>query len=160
MDCAYSGELPEGTQVTLSLPSETVTYTEGTELFLYYCNPNTQMREFVSSSAYTEGQVTFAIYHCSEYVITDKNHGESYIPEPEIKEEPPKQEDPAPQAPPAVQDPVVIPPVQSGPATDEPLYALPLKGPNTTRIIVFCSAGVVAAAAITAAVILIAKKKK
>jgi hypothetical protein len=80
---AYSGELPEGTEVTVQIPQEIVTYTEGMELFLYYCNPETQMREFVSSGTYTEHQVTFSIYHCSEYVITSEYHGESYMPEPE-----------------------------------------------------------------------------
>ncbi len=86
VDFAYSGELPEGTEVTVQIPQETVTYTEGTELYLYYCNPETQMREFVSSGIYAEGQVTFAIYHCSEYVITSEDHGQTYMPEPEVTE--------------------------------------------------------------------------
>ena len=50
------------------------------------------------------------------------------------------------------------PAVHQEPVTDEPLYALPLKGPNTTRIIVFCSVGIAAAAA-CAAVIIVKKKK-
>ena len=87
VDFAYSGELPEGTEVTVQIPQEIVTYTEGMELFLYYCNPETQMREFVSSGIYTEHQVTFSIYHCSEYVITSEYHGESYMPEPESEAE-------------------------------------------------------------------------
>ena len=86
VDFAYSGELPVGTEVTLQIPQEAVTYTEGMELYLYYCNPETQMREFVSSGIYAEGQVTFAIYHCSEYVITSENHGQTYMPEPEVTE--------------------------------------------------------------------------
>lgn len=62
------------------------------------------------------------------------------------------------QPPPAVQQPETPPAVQQEPVTDEPLYALPLKGPNTTRIIVFCSVGIAAAAA-CAAVIIVKKKK-
>ena len=86
VDFAYSGELPEGTEVTVQIPQEIVTYTEGMELFLYFCNPENEMREFVSSGIYQEQQVTFAIRHCSEYVITSEDHGESYLPVPEIVE--------------------------------------------------------------------------
>ena len=89
VDFAYSGELPEGTEVTVQIPQETVTFTDGMELFLYYCNPETDMREFVSSAVYSEQQVTFSINHCSEYVITSEYHGDSYMPvqETEMAEE-------------------------------------------------------------------------
>lgn len=86
VEFAYSGALPEGTEVTLQIPQETVSYTEGMELYLYYCNPETQMREFVSSGTYAGQQVTFSIYHCSDYVITSVDHGETYMPEPEQEE--------------------------------------------------------------------------
>ncbi len=70
VDFAYSGLLPEDTEVTVQIPSENVNYNEGDTLYLYYCNPETNQRDFVSEGKYQENQVTFKINHCSEYVIT------------------------------------------------------------------------------------------
>ncbi|MBR4304880.1 MAG: hypothetical protein IKT81_06075 [Clostridia bacterium] len=162
VDFAYSGELPEGTEVTLTIPQDTVSYVEGTELFLYYCNPDSQLREFVSSAVYNGGAVTFAIYHCSEYIVTDTNYGESYMPEPDAPAEPEVPAEPLPSVPapmPSVEiDPAEIPSEPTPePELDEPLYALPLKSPNYTAII---SAAAAAVAVIAAAAVIIVKKKK
>ncbi len=70
VDFAYAGALPQNTEVTVQVPSESVNYQEGDTLYLYFCNPQTNQREFVSEGTYQGKQVTFKIYHCSEYVIT------------------------------------------------------------------------------------------
>ena len=71
VDFAYSGPLPEGTEVTVNISKDNVSYQEGDTLYLYYCNPETSQRDFVSAGKYQDSQVTFKIYHCSEYVITN-----------------------------------------------------------------------------------------
>ncbi len=70
VDFAYSGGLPEGTEVTVKVPKDNVNYQEGDTLYLYYCNPETNQRDFVGEGKYQESRVTFKINHCSEYVIT------------------------------------------------------------------------------------------
>lgn len=70
VDFAYSGKLPEGTQVTIQLPDDASINKDGEKLFFYYYNPETQAREFVSEGMVQDGKVTFAIKHCSEYIIT------------------------------------------------------------------------------------------
>lgn len=70
VDFAYSGELPQGTEVTVQIPTDKVEYQEGDTLYFYYCNPETNQRDFVSEGTYQESQVTFQINHCSEYVIS------------------------------------------------------------------------------------------
>ena len=70
VDFAYSGLLPEGTEVTVQIPSDNVNYKEGDTLYLYYCNPETNQRDFVGEGKCEGSKVTFKINHCSEYVIT------------------------------------------------------------------------------------------
>jgi len=70
VDFAYSGLLPEGTEVTVKIPYDNVNYQEEETLYLYYCNPETNQRDFVGEGKYQGSQVTFKIDHCSEYVIT------------------------------------------------------------------------------------------
>ena len=98
VDFAYSGLLPEGTEVTVSIPAAQTAFAEGTPLFFYYCEPDTGMRELVSRGVCQGGQVTFAIGHCSAYVITAEDHGERW--QPEVKPEVPAPgEVPAPDEP-------------------------------------------------------------
>lgn len=150
----YSGELPEGTEVTVQIPQETVAYTEGMELYLYYCDPDTQMREFVSSGTYADRQVTFAIYHCSDYVITSEDHGERYLPEPEVEETTAPVEETT--VPPATEPETV-------PVTEAPTVETTQPAPEAEQL--GLSGGIwiaVAAAAAVAAVVtvIIIKKKK
>lgn len=72
VDFDYSGKLPEGTKVTIQIPEGTVKYKEGTTLYFYYYNPGTEKHELVSEGVCKEGQVTFDIEHCSEYLITSE----------------------------------------------------------------------------------------
>ena len=174
VDFAYSGELPEGTTVTLSLAEQEVSYTDGTQLYLYYCHPDSGLREFVSSAPYSEGQVTFEIYHCSQYIVTDVDHGESYLPEPETPEEPvlpeaPVSPQPDDSEPPYMPDAPIDPNYEPNPympsvpvdsADREPLYSKPLKSPNTMRIITLVLLSVIAAASVVKLVLTIVKKKK
>lgn len=78
VDFAYSGELPDNTEVTVHIPEGETDYQDGDALYLYYCNPDTNEREYVGEGIYQGGQVTFKLYHCSEYIITSVNHGASY----------------------------------------------------------------------------------
>lgn len=152
VDFAYSGELPEGTEVTVQIPQETVTYTEGTELYLYYCNPETQMREFVSSGIYAEGQVTFAIYHCSEYVITSENHGQTYMPEPEETE---------PETTAAPEETTVAPTTEPETTTMETIQDAPAVEPAEENGGIWgVVAAAVAVAVVTVAVVIFRRKKK
>ena len=70
VDFTYSGKLPEGTKVTIQLPEDASVNKDGAKLYFYYYNPETQKREFVSEGTAKDGKVTFAINHCSEYIIT------------------------------------------------------------------------------------------
>lgn len=70
VDFDYSGKLPEGTRVTIQLPEDAIANKDGATLYFYYCNPDTQAKEFVSEGTAKDGKVTFAINHCSEYIIT------------------------------------------------------------------------------------------
>lgn len=98
VDFAYSGLLPEGTEVTVTVPAGQTAFADGTPLFFYYCEPDTGMHELVSRGVCQGGQVTFAIGHCSAYVITAEDHGERW--QPEVKPEAPAPgEAPAPDAP-------------------------------------------------------------
>jgi hypothetical protein len=82
----------------VSIPPEQPAFAEGTPLFFYYCEPDTGIRELVSRGVCQGGQVTFAIEHCSAYVITAEDHGERW--QPEVKPEAPAPgEAPAPDAP-------------------------------------------------------------
>lgn len=86
MDLNYSGALPEGTEITVSIPDSESGYEEGTILYLYYCNPETALNEYSGSGIYEDGHVTFDMSHCSEYIITSIDHGDSFSyesPEPE-----------------------------------------------------------------------------
>ncbi len=70
VDFSYSGKLPEGTTVTIQLPKEENEYKEGAKLYFYYYNPDTEGYEYVSEGIAQNGEVTFDIKHCSEYLIT------------------------------------------------------------------------------------------
>ena len=48
VDFSYSGKLPEGMTVTISLPKEGNNYKEGAILYFYYYNPDTKEYEYVS----------------------------------------------------------------------------------------------------------------
>lgn len=72
VDFAYAGKLPEGTTVTIKLPQEGTVYKEGTTLYFYYYNPDTQGYEYVSEGVAGNEEVTFEIKHCSEYLITSE----------------------------------------------------------------------------------------
>lgn len=159
VDFAYSGELPEGTEVTVQIPQETVTYTDGMELFLYFCNPENEMREFVSSGTYQEQQVTFAIEHCSAYVITSEDHGESYMPEPEIVEPEPEPEVETVEPEESAEEPEETP-VES--ETEKEVLEVPTEevGKSTVSVVGVALAAVVVLAVAAVAVVLIKKKKK
>ena len=70
VDFAFSGKLPEGTRVTIELPKEENEYKDGTTLYFYYYNPDTEAYEYVSEGIAQNGEVSFDIQHCSEYLIT------------------------------------------------------------------------------------------
>lgn len=70
VDFAYSGKLPEGTKVTITLPNDATEYKEGKTFYFYYYNPDTKEYEYVSEGIAKNGEVTFDIVHCSEYLIT------------------------------------------------------------------------------------------
>ena len=78
VDFTSSGELPEGTEVTIYIPEEaTYFFNSGDNLFLYYCNQETNLKEFVGEGrceveAGTSGRtfVTFDIEQGAEYIIT------------------------------------------------------------------------------------------
>ena len=72
VDFAYAGKLPKGTTVTIKLPKEGTVYKEGTTLYFYYYNPDTQGYEYVSEGVAGNEEVTFEIKHCSEYLITSE----------------------------------------------------------------------------------------
>lgn len=78
MDLAYSGALPEGTVINVTIPKDGDEYADGTTLYLYYCNPDTLMNEFMAEGVVEGGEVAFSMEHCSEYIITDIDHGETY----------------------------------------------------------------------------------
>lgn len=70
VDFAYSGKLPEGTKVTITLPNDATEYKDGKTFYFYYYNPDTKEYEYVSEGVAKNGEVTFDIEHCSEYLIT------------------------------------------------------------------------------------------
>ncbi len=70
VDFTYSGKLPGGTTVTIQLPKEETEYIDGTKCYFYYYNPDTKEYEYVSEGTSQNGEVTFDIWHCSEYLIT------------------------------------------------------------------------------------------
>ena len=70
VDFEYSGKMPEGTTVTIQLPENAPVNKDDVTLYFYYYNPESQTREFVSEGIAKDGKVTFAIAHCSEYIIT------------------------------------------------------------------------------------------
>ena len=70
VDFDYSGKLPEGTKVTIQLPEDAAVNKEGQTLYFYYYDPAKGAKEFVSEGTAKDGKVTFAIEHCSEYIIS------------------------------------------------------------------------------------------
>ena len=87
VDFSHSGELPEGTQVTIYIPEEaSYFFNDGDVLYLYYNNPETGLREYVGEGICdyvgngTSGKLltSFNIDHSGEYIITYEYQGESY----------------------------------------------------------------------------------
>lgn len=77
-DFDYSGSLPQGTTVTLYIPFNKSGFKNGDTLYLYYCNPKTGLRELSGTGVYDDGLVSFTMPHCSEYLITNENRGETF----------------------------------------------------------------------------------
>ena len=182
VDFAYSGSLPEGTEVTVTVPAGQTAFADGTPLFFYYCEPDTGMRELVSRGVCQGGQVTFAIEHCSAYVITAEDHGERW--QPEVKPEAPAPgEAPAPDAPapdapgasitfpdaPAVpgEKPADVPPAADGgkkpvegDTVTDSVLTIGATEPAGKAVSPLVWAGTAAAAAAVIAVALLRKKRK
>lgn len=76
VDIPYSGPLPEATKLVVNIP-KTCAYENGTTLYLYYKN-DSGSHDFIAKSEYVDGWVTFDLEHCSEYIITDIDHGQNY----------------------------------------------------------------------------------
>lgn len=75
------GELPGPGEVTIFLNSDINPFKEGDEVRLYYINPVTQLNEFVETGVVENNSLTFAMEHCSLYLITTTDYGESYVPD-------------------------------------------------------------------------------
>ena len=87
VDFSHSGELPEGTQVTIYIPEEaSYFFNDGDVLYLYYNNPETGLREYVGEGICdyvgngTSGKLLgiFDLHKYSEYLITYEYQGETY----------------------------------------------------------------------------------
>ena len=86
VDFSHSGELPKGTSVTIYIPEEaTYFFNNGDDLYLYYNNPETGLREYVGegrcireSGGMGKLLTSFNIDHSGEYIITYEYQGESY----------------------------------------------------------------------------------
>ena len=70
LDFAYSGDLPGTANVTVNLAS--AGFTEGSTVYLYYYNPDTNSFELICDSTYQNGSATFTMTHCSEYIVTSE----------------------------------------------------------------------------------------
>lgn len=87
VDFSHSGELPEGTQVTIYIPEEaSYFFNDGDVLYLYYNNPETGLREYVGEGICdyvgngTLGKLLgiFDLHKYSQYIITYEYQGETY----------------------------------------------------------------------------------
>ena len=70
VDFAFSGVLPGTANVTLDL--STAGFADNAKVYLYYYNPQTKQLEKAAESTYVDGYATFAMTHCSQYLVTDK----------------------------------------------------------------------------------------
>ena len=86
VDFSHSGELPHGTLVTIYIPEEaTYFFNNGDDLYFYYNNPETGLREYVGEGrcireAGEMGKTltSFNIDYSGEYIITYEYQGETY----------------------------------------------------------------------------------
>ena len=86
VDFSHSGELPHGTLVTIYIPEEaTYFFNNGDELYFYYNNPETGLREYIGEGrcireAGEMGKTltSFNVDYSGEYIITYQYQGESY----------------------------------------------------------------------------------
>ena len=78
VDFTHSGSLPGPADVTIFIPEKNNGYKNGDNVYLYYINPSTGQNEFQDKGVYKDGMVKFHLTHCSKYIITTENHGESY----------------------------------------------------------------------------------
>lgn len=86
VDFSNSGELPEEKQVTIYIPEEaTYFFNDGDDLYLYYNNPETGLKEYIGEGRCTRESgvmgklfTSFNMDHSGEYIITYEYQGESY----------------------------------------------------------------------------------
>ena len=66
---AHDGELPKNTKVTIAVGDQ---YVDGTTVYYYHINKETNVLEPIDSVVVKDGMVTLVLSHCSDYVICDK----------------------------------------------------------------------------------------
>ena len=66
---AHDGELPKNTKVTIAVGDQ---YADGTTVYYYHINKETNVLEPIDSVVVKDGMVTLVLSHCSDYVICDK----------------------------------------------------------------------------------------
>ena len=69
MAFAHDGELPKNTKVTIAVGDQ---YVDGTTVYYYHINKETNVLEPIDSVVVKDGMVTLVLSHCSDYVICDK----------------------------------------------------------------------------------------
>lgn len=67
LEFAHHGALPIGTSVNIYVDEK---YAEGDKLYLYYYNENGELEEVARDVEVHDGFATFALEHCSEYVLS------------------------------------------------------------------------------------------
>lgn len=81
VEFVQEGDLPGACETTIFLDGDTNPFAEGEEVLLYYINPVTQMNEFVETGVVKSNSITFALEHCSLYLITTTDYGEAFVPD-------------------------------------------------------------------------------
>ena len=66
---AHDGALPKDTKVTINVGDQ---YADGTTVYYYHINKETNALELINSVKVQDGMVTLTLSHCSDYVICDK----------------------------------------------------------------------------------------
>ena len=66
---AHDGKLPKNTKVTIAVGDQ---YADGTTVYYYHINKETNILEPIDSVVVENGMVTLVLSHCSDYVICDK----------------------------------------------------------------------------------------
>lgn len=51
---------------------QSIFFADNAKVYLYYYNPQTKQLEKAAESTYVDGYATFAMTHCSQYLVTDK----------------------------------------------------------------------------------------